>query len=1086
MKHGTRSFAALTGGLVLLGLVAPASSAVPAASPRPLPRAGGAVHHASSASVARASRPVTRLIVKTTDGRPLSPAGLVAAGRVAGAPTTPAARALSRGQSLVYLGTALTTAEAWSAARALQARADVVWAEPDLPVYASDVSPVTPNDPLFAQEWDAWDTTPASGGYSTRVPATWNRTKGDPSVVVAVLDTGLTVHPDLSSSVVAPTASDPTVKGYDFVSGDPDNSGSTFYVANDGNGRDADPSDPGDWITASDAAGNTAGGLFLNCFADTSSWHGTHVTGTIVAKQNNGEGISGLAPGVKVQPVRVLGRCGGYSSDINDAIEWASGGHVDGVPDNATPASVINMSLGGPGLCLASTQAAITDARNRGTTVVVAAGNEGASIDPNVAGGGSQPADCAGVVRVAATTRTGGIAALYSNYGDDSFPITVAAPGGSGQGGSEDILSTVNPGTSVPVLASSVVPAKRYAAYAGTSMATPHVAAAVALLQSTRAGRTPYQPVEVENWLTTHVLAGTPTSGPSGLTCTPARCGAGIIDLSALPTEAPLVPTVTVEPGDASLSASWTPGDPGGLPVTYSVDTRDITAAGGWVNQAAATSATSLAVSGLVDGDLYEVRVIATNSVGSAPEVVTTPVRVSAYASVAPAATGGVERISVTWQAPVAPPTEVTGYALRYRLHGATDWIQQAAGATATGAVLTTWPTSMPAGQYDVELAALHDAVTIDTVATDGHWSRTLSATVVALVNRVTLSATTMRPFRDGFQDYVVVRVATNRPGGATGTLRILNAAKTAVLVVPLKAGSAWTYVWKGLNARGLRVPNGRYYAQVYLPGTTSSLTPLATAPSMVVAASQALKPTISMSSTSLFPFVDGYRDSTRIITSATVPSVMTWRVVRAKKTYWQASFTRRTTASLGYAARTAARTPLPAGTYALYVYAKAGEGKTVVSAKTFVVSAKRAVKRAFAVDYNAFDAAYARFTSLPGNDASSPDGVQVLLPPQTAVTFLGGLPSSVLPLASVQVTIHTAYTAFSPVIAQGFYGGAGDQPNVIRPVPVTSFWFVSPVAPSVSYLGGALRWYVENDSTSTGDWDIQSFTLTGYRWVLV
>ena len=110
--------------------------------------------------------------MRTTDGRPLSPAGLVAAGRVAGAPTTPATRALSRGQSLVYLGTALTTAEAWTAAKALQARADVVWAEPDLPVYASDASPVTPNDPRFAEQWDAWDQSPASGGYSTRVPAT--------------------------------------------------------------------------------------------------------------------------------------------------------------------------------------------------------------------------------------------------------------------------------------------------------------------------------------------------------------------------------------------------------------------------------------------------------------------------------------------------------------------------------------------------------------------------------------------------------------------------------------------------------------------------------------------------------------------------------------------------------------------------------------------------------------------------------------------------------------------------------------------------------------------------------------------------
>lgn len=419
--------AAVSGSAVVVGLIAPVATAAPSeGTPTPVPRGSTTSLHASTAS-GRDARPITRLIVRTADGRPLSGSGLAAAGRLAGSSTTPETRALSRGQSLVYLDTALTTDEAWDAAKQLQARTDVVWAEPDLPVYASDASPVTPNDALFAAQWDAWDTSLPSGGYSTRVPSAWNRTVGDKSVVVAVLDTGLTAHPDLTASVAAPAATDPIVKGYDFVAGDPDNGGRTYYVANDGNGRDADPSDPGDWITASDAAGSTAGGLFLNCYVDTSSWHGTHVTGTIVAKQGNSEGITGIAPGVKVQPVRVLGRCGGYSSDINDAIEWASGGHVTGIPDNPTPATVINMSLGGPGACLASTQTAISNARSRGTTVVVAAGNEGVSVDPDVAAGGSQPADCAGVVRVAASTRTGTIAS-YSNYGSASLPVTVAAP----------------------------------------------------------------------------------------------------------------------------------------------------------------------------------------------------------------------------------------------------------------------------------------------------------------------------------------------------------------------------------------------------------------------------------------------------------------------------------------------------------------------------------------------------------------------------------------------------------------------------------------------------------------------------------
>ncbi|MFN8157571.1 MAG: S8 family serine peptidase [Candidatus Nanopelagicales bacterium] len=1017
---------------------------------------------------------MTRLIVRTRDGKPLSSAGLVAAGRLAGSATTPATRAMSRGQSLVYLGTALTTAEAYQAAAKLAARADVVWAEPDLPVYASDASPVTLNDPLFGSQWDAWDTSLASGGNSTRVPQTWLRTKGDPSVVVAVLDTGLTAHPDITTSVAAPAASDPIVKGYDFIAGDPDFGGKTFYVANDGNGRDADPSDPGDWITDSDAAGNTAGGLFLNCFADPSSWHGTHVTGTIVAKQNNSVGITGIAPGVKVQPVRVLGRCGGYSSDINDAIEWASGGHIDGIPDNATPAQVINMSLGGPGSCLASTQQAINDARGRGTTVVVAAGNEGHSLDPN-ATSGSQPADCDGVVRVTATTRTGTIA-TYSNTGSVALPATIAAPGGSGAGGSNDILSTINTGTTVPASAS-------YTAYAGTSMATPHVAAAVALLQSTRVGRTPYTPAQIETQLTAAARPFTPGAGPGGANCSDAVCGAGILDLSALPTNAPLAPTASVLPDTHSLSVSWTPGDSGGLAVTYDVETSP-NAPGTWTTKISGTSAASGSVTGLVDGTPYYVRVTATNSKGSATSAVVGPVTPSSYAVLSPSVVGGVERLAVTWQAPSSPPTAVTGYALRYRAVGGTDWTTVSALASDTAKTLTPWPSAaLPAGQYEVQVAALHDAVTIDNAATDADWSPSLTATTTSLLNRTTVSATTLRPFKDGYQDSVVVRVATNRPGGASGQLRILNSARVPVRIVALGAASSWSYVWTGLSSRNLRVPNGRYYLQAYLPDATGALVAVANPPSVVVASSQAARPTITLSSTLLYPYRDGYKDTITVASSALVPSVMTWKIIRSGKTYWQTTFTRRGTAKAIYGGAKIGGGVLPAGTYGLYVYAKGGEGTTVVSAKVFTVYAKKAVKSAFRVTYSAYAAGQATF-SAPGNEPST-DGVRVGIPNDAAVTFLGTLPTTVLPYSTVRVTV-TTYLNNSSLRGLGFYGGAPDTPNAIRPVQVTSNSFTSPTAPTVSYIGGKLRWYAENDSTASSLWVISSFTLSGYRWVLV
>lgn len=168
-----------------------------------------------------------------------------------------------------------------------------------------------------------------------RAPAAWDVSSGE-GVVVAVLDTGYTDHPDLVGNVVP---------GYDFISyyGQTTDEGLYPDVAGDGDGRDADAHDPGDWTDSS-----------MNAWCgrvSSSSWHGTHVAGTVAAVANNAQDIAGLAYGAKVQPVRVLGHCGGVTSDIADGIIWASGGHVEGVPDNENPAEVLNLSLGGAGSC---------------------------------------------------------------------------------------------------------------------------------------------------------------------------------------------------------------------------------------------------------------------------------------------------------------------------------------------------------------------------------------------------------------------------------------------------------------------------------------------------------------------------------------------------------------------------------------------------------------------------------------------------------------------------------------------------------------------------------------------------------------
>ena len=228
---------------------------------------------------------------------------------------------------------------------------------------------LTPNDTRYPEQWHYNEST---GGINA-VPA-WDRATGS-GVVVAVIDTGIVPHNDLNANVLP---------GYDFVS--------DAAAARDGNGRDANPRDEGDWYAAGECGRRTA---------SNSSWHGTHVAGTVAAVTNNAFGVAGVAFNARILPVRALAKCGGTLADIADAIIWSAGGSVPGVPANLNPAKVINMSLGGSGSCGSTYQAAINTARSLGASVVVAAGNS------NIDAANARPANCSGVITVAATTRSG-------------------------------------------------------------------------------------------------------------------------------------------------------------------------------------------------------------------------------------------------------------------------------------------------------------------------------------------------------------------------------------------------------------------------------------------------------------------------------------------------------------------------------------------------------------------------------------------------------------------------------------------------------------------------------------------------------
>jgi len=367
-----------------------------------------------------------------------------------------------------------------------------------------------PNDPLYAQQWNLFED---AGGV--RLPDAWDQERGAPAVVIGLLDTGILAHADLDPARWAP--------GYDFIS--------DRNLANDGDGRDADSADPGDWVAAGECGSGEP--------AESSSWHGTQVAGVIGAATDNGAGIAGVNHGSRLLMARVLGKCGGFTSDIVDALRWAAGLQVPGVPDNANPVRVINLSLGGDGPCTRLEQDAIDEVNARGVVVVTAAGNAGGDA------AGQNPANCQGVVTVAATTRSGARAA-YTNTGSG---VDLSAPGGDA-------------GEGLPVLSNTggaVAAADDYQPVAGTSFATAQVSGIAGLMLSVNGELNPRQVRDI--------LVQSARAFPDA-SCDPLLCGAGIVDASAAVRQSVTTPGSPDGDADGVMDVNdLCPGTPAGLPV---------------------------------------------------------------------------------------------------------------------------------------------------------------------------------------------------------------------------------------------------------------------------------------------------------------------------------------------------------------------------------------------------------------------------------------------------------------------------------------------------------------------------------------
>jgi serine protease len=326
---------------------------------------------------------------------------------------------------------------------------------------------------------------------STTIDATgaWDVTTGVSTTIIAIVDTGLLAHADLAGR---------TVQGYDFIT--------AHEVANDGDGRDADATDPGDWFSGPDFSNPYfAPG---ECVAAASSWHGTAVAGVVAANTDNNQWLSGVDWHARLLPVRVLGKCGGDDADIIDGLAWAGGLAVPGVPMNAHPAHVINMSLGSAGLCPQAYTDVVAQILAHGVTraIVAAAGNDGSQL-------AQTPGGCDGVISVASTTYSGNRAS-YSSYG---LRTDLAAPGGDGGSSAYNLLSLDNSGSSTPG-------ADAVAFYAGTSFSAPLVTGTAALLLSVAPA---LNAAEVRE-----VLRGTAKPFPAGSTCT-TKCGTGILDAAS-------------------------------------------------------------------------------------------------------------------------------------------------------------------------------------------------------------------------------------------------------------------------------------------------------------------------------------------------------------------------------------------------------------------------------------------------------------------------------------------------------------------------------------------------------------------------
>lgn len=446
-----------------------------------------------------------------------------------------------------------------------------------------------PADPYFTStgnfyQWHLQSSASVAGAINAA--GAWVSSTGS-GVVVAVLDGGYRPHADLAANVLP---------GHDFISAD---SPGVYWTANDGDGRDSDATDPGDWVGPADAATH-------GCTAEDSTWHGTHVAGLVAAVSNTDAGV-GVAHGARVLAVRVLGRCGGFTSDILAGARWAAGLSVPGVTATLTPARVLNLSLGVEGACDSTSQSVVDEIRAAGVSVVASAGNDGLA-------GISSPGNCGGVIAVTAHTREGD-SADYANVGAG---VDISAPGGGANtvlpalaGMPRQVSSTGNAGITVPGADNQLL-------YQGTSMAAPQVAGVLALMAQARP--------DLSQASLEAIMRGAARAFPAGGYCAlnldglPAGfCGSGLLDAQAA------VAAALVAPANAAdlevTQAAPSNGFPYGASVSYNLAVRNVGTATATGVQIVVTAAAGLELQSVTTGSGASLNTSATGWTATLPSL---------------------------------------------------------------------------------------------------------------------------------------------------------------------------------------------------------------------------------------------------------------------------------------------------------------------------------------------------------------------------------------------------------------------------------------------------------------------------------